>query len=640
MCGILGVAGPLRAALAEPAFMDALDLIRHRGPDGGALWSDDEIMLGHRRLAIVDLAARADQPMLLGDLALVFNGEIYNFRALRDQLIAAGHSFSTSSDSEVLLRSWLQWGRDCLQRFEGMYAFALWNRRSGKLFLARDRFGEKPLFVYRGGDGFAFASELPPLIRLRRGELEEDRAALGLYFRYSYIPAPQSAFLQIGQLEPGCWLEWSATEGIREGRYYELRAAVAEAARLEQPDYATAVIDLRNRLTASVRLRVESSDVPVASLLSGGIDSSVASTLAAQLSPDGLAVYSLGFPQDPGFDETEYARAVVAMLPGARHRVVEATEDLVLASASDMLDRLGEPFADASILPTALLCSHIDEKVVLSGDGADELFAGYGVYPAIMRGKALGRFGRALLRLLPVQRNPSLIAQPSLRALAFFRQHLRDDPLDAYLSWRSYADPARLTALGIDCSAHAGFRSRLGQSYSGSLQDLQITDMVCNLPNDMLKKVDYAAMVHGLEVRLPFLDSQLAQWALALPDSYRLQGRVRKRVLRDAFADVLPEKVMKRGKMGFLLPIRQWFRNGRLGTELHYMLKTQRQFDRSQAQALLQEHVNGTADHSVLLWSLYVYLRWKVRLESWSRHVAPARELDQVQRLTDAARLP
>lgn len=634
MCGVVGVVGSISDTLDDATFINALNLIRHRGPDAGAVWQDQGIRLGHRRLAIIDLSDRADQPMFVGDLALVFNGEIYNYRALRAELQARGHEFETSSDTEVLLHAWMEWGRACLSRLEGMFAFAVWNRRTRHLTLARDRYGEKPLFFHRCAGGLAFASEMPPLIRLANGSLVEDASAMGLFFFFSYIPAPYGAFEGVGQLEPGCWLEWSADHGLHQGRYYDLCHAVGIAAASPQPGYASAIEQLRDRLSDSVRLRVESADVPVATLLSGGIDSSIITILAAHATDRTIAVYSLGFPQDADFDESRYARAVAATLPNVQHHIIDATEDSVLDFASQMLNRLGEPFADASILPTSLLCSHIAEKVALGGDAADELFAGYGVYPAILRGSKLTAPLRGLMRLVPPHSNPTSIKNARLRAAALFHRHLRSNPLDSYLSWRTYAEPSTLTALGVDCSTNTAVRDRLKSTFTGSLRDVQCMDLTFNLPNDMLRKVDYASMVHGLEVRLPFLDSQLVQWAVALPDSYRLHGRVRKRILRDAFAHALPSEIMTRGKMGFLLPIRRWFRDGRLRAELETLLRSQTRFDRVRAQTLINEHAARRADHSVLLWSLYVYLYWQERLGIWANYTADEHEQATIHRVT------
>jgi asparagine synthase (glutamine-hydrolysing) len=622
MCGILGATGGRAVAASDSDFLDALDLIRHRGPDGGSVWGEAGVRLGHRRLAIVDLAQRADQPMLQGRQSIVFNGEIYNYRELRVELSMLGYTFKTSSDTEVLLQAWKHWGPDCLTRLEGMFAFALWDGEQEKLYLARDRFGEKPLFVHECSDGIAFASEMPPLIRLAGGALRENKPATGLFFLYSYIPAPYGALQGVSQLEPGCWMEWSAQSGVHHHRYYSLQSAIAQSAAQPQPTYEDAIQTLKTLLRDAVQQRVETADVPVASLLSGGIDSSIVTILAAQVSSQPLSVYSLGFPEDPGFDETNFARAVTATLPNVRHHIVDATEDSVLRFAGEVLDRLGEPYADASILPTSLLCSHIEEKVALGGDAADEIFAGYGTYPAILAGAKLLAAVRGLLELLPRHPNPPAIRNAHLRAAALFHRHLRATPLQSYLSWRTYADLSVLAALGIDTSAAAGFTATLDRSASTSLRDVQALDLAFNLPNDMLKKVDHAAMFHGLEVRLPFLDSKLVHWALGLPDDYRLSGRTRKRILRDAFADVLPEMVMTRGKMGFLLPIRRWFREGRLRDELDVMLSAQTVLDHKAARSVLREHAAGKADNSVLLWSMYVYLRWQSRLSVWAVHKA------------------
>jgi len=376
-------------------------------------------------------------------------------------------------------------------------------------------------------------------------------------------------------------------------------------------------------LRDSVRQRVETADVPVATLLSGGIDSSIVTILAAQASNQDLSVYSLGFPEDPDFDETDFARAVTATSINMRHHIVEATEDRVLGFADSVLDRIGEPYADASILPTSLLCSQIREKVVLGGDAADELFAGYGIYPAIVAGARLPGALRSLLGLLPRHPNPHAIGNRHLRAVALFHRHLRASPIQSYLSWRSYADTDLLASLGLDTSAATAFAAKLENRGVASLRDVQALDLSFNLPNDMLKKVDYAAMFHGVEVRLPFLDSQLVHWVLGLPSEYLLRGWTRKRMLRDAYADVLPEIVLRRVKMGFLLPIRQWFRKGRLRDELDAMLCTQTVIDRKVGRNILREHTLGRADNSVLLWAVYVYLRWLSRLPVWAAHKAP-----------------
>lgn len=621
MCGILGVVGPGAESLTDQSLVDALDLLRHRGPDAGAVWRDRNVALGHRRLAIIDLAARAEQPMSRGALKVVFNGEIYNFRSIRRELEQLGHGFITTSDTEVLAAAWQQWGRGCLNRLEGMFAFAIWDGAAQTLTLVRDRFGEKPLFWLRSPAGIMFASEPPPLLRLVGGGCEIDPAALGLYFSFSYIPAPWGIFKDLRQLPPGSWLARRADGVIEEGRYYSVRPTVRAVPTPLR--YLDAVSELRRRLTEAVRVRLEAADVPVATLLSGGLDSSIITTITATVYDRPLTAYTLGFPNDPEFDESDHARAVAARLPGITHQVVPATEDKILDFSDQVFDRLGEPFADASLLPTSYLCAQIEEKVALGGDAADELFAGYGIYPAIVRGAALPGLLRRLLLGVPRHRNPHAIVHPRLRGAALFHRHLRADPVASYLSWREYAGAEMLRALGLDLSARESIREQIGAVGSGALRDIQEVDMAFNLPNDMLKKVDYAAMYHSLEVRLPYLDSDLVRWVLQLPDDYRLGGGVRKRILRDAFAADLPARILTRRKMGFLLPIRRWFRAGRLRDQLEGLLERQTRFDSATIRGAIDRHVSGAEDNSVLLWALYVYLRWSDNVRRWARHAVP-----------------
>lgn len=625
MCGILGGVGAAIDGLSDASLGAALDLIGHRGPDASGLHRRPGLVLGHRRLSIIDLDPRANQPMVRDGCVVTFNGEIYNYRDLRRELEAKGHGFQTNSDTEVLLAAYREWGRACLERLEGMFAFAIWDERLRKLILARDRFGEKPLFMARRRGMFLFCSELPPLIRLAGGEaLEEDRQAIGLYFLFSYIPAPFAPFGGFAQLEPGRWLEVDADTGEeRQEAYFSLRQE-----RGVEPSgfgYEQAVEELRGRLSASVRLRMEAADVPVATLLSGGVDSSVITVLADAVGGAKLTAYSLGFPEDPEFDETGYARAVAARLSRVRHRVVPATQVELLRFAERILDRMGEPHADASLIPSAFLCSHIDEKVVLGGDGADELFGGYGTYPALLLSGRLPLWLKRAASALPRVSNPHSIGRPRLRALALAHHHMRPDLVDEYLSWRHYASQEMLRGLGIDLDALPVVRRALSSVGSGELRDIQVIDFEFNLHNDMLKKVDYASMFHSLEVRLPFLDSDLVRWALGLPASYRIRGGNRKRILKDAFRRDLPPEVLSRRKMGFLLPIRRWFKGGPFRDRLEAAIGSQDVFDRARLRRVLAEHADGRVDHAPFLWALQVYLHWRSSASRWANASGTAR---------------
>jgi asparagine synthase (glutamine-hydrolysing) len=610
MCGILGGVVRESCGLDAETIRAALSLLRHRGPDAEGLYLNSDVFLGHRRLSIVDLDPRANQPFHVGPLVISFNGEIYNHRELRAELERYGHRFVTRSDTEVLLTAYMQFGKECLSRLEGMFAFAIWDERERSFFLARDRFGEKPLFCYHDDRQFLFSSEIFP-IRLLVGtqRLEEDRASLGLYFLFSYIPAPFAPYRKMLQIKPGCWLKFDAVKwSTIRGRYYDLGDTVRTGKVIE---YTEATEILRKNLDAAVQTRFVTSDVPVATFLSGGIDSSVITILAARATTEPITAYSVTFPHDQEFDESHYAIAVAKTLPNLRHKVIRVTEDTLDQFVDATLGRLSEPLGDASLIPTAYLCSQVEEKVILGGDGADELFGGYGVYPAMIVSSHIPRIVKHALCAMGQDNNPHAIRHPLLRAWALLRRHLRGSLVDEYLSWRQYAALEDLQMLGFGDVHLSEIVSQVGIVESGRLRDIQLADFRFNLPNDMLKKVDYASMFHSLEVRLPFLDSKLVEWVLSLPDSYKIKWWRRKRILRDAFATLLPEIVLNRRKQGFLLPLRRWFRTGRLHEQLRSLIDSQTLFDPELPRKRLIEHVKGVEDNSVFLWSLLVYLRWR-----------------------------
>lgn len=604
MCGLFGVFGSgaeyytARAGFASRA-------LAHRGPDAEGVWTGEGVLLGHRRLSILDLSTRANQPMRRGPLRIVFNGEIYNFQVLRRDLEAKGEVFETNSDTDVLLAGLAREGIDFLNRAEGMFAFALHDERDRSLLLARDRYGEKPLYVHETRGRVIFASELAGIEALSEKPLEEDADAIALLFRLSYIPAPLSALEGTSQLEPGSWRRYSADIGRSDGRYYELPRPP-----LTKLGYAEACEAVREGLRSSVDLRLKTADVPVATLLSGGLDSTIVTLLAHRLSSKPVTAYSLSFPDEPAFDEGAFASEAAQGAPGLDHRVVPARVDDLLSFTDRLFSTLSEPLADASLVPTAYLVSHIEEKVVLGGDGADEVYAGYGTYASM---RASARLPAALKRLLlhvPPHRAPSRIRNPLLRAAALFHSNLAMDPVAEYLLWRSYARPSDLALLDLDRDVtdilHTGVQDVAG----GTLRDVQIADISFNLPNDMLRKVDIAGMAFGVEARLPYLDREVVHFALSTPDNFRMRSGVRKRILRDAFADLVPPSILARRKMGFLMPIRQWMSGGPMRDAVLDLGRSQTRFDPAVIERLLLEHSRGLADHSVLLWALYVYFRW------------------------------
>lgn len=605
MCGILGGID-LGGTVDRGVIDSALAAMQHRGPDAAGVYQSSPAFLGHRRLSIIDLDQRANQPLRVGPLVMSYNGEIYNFRSVRRDLEKLGLTFRTESDTEVIVNAFRHEGMRCLDRFEGMFAFAIWDEEKRVMTLARDRFGEKPLFYFLDGRSFYFASEILPLeLLVGRDRLKLDAAAISLYFRFSFIPAPRAPFKGMYQLEPGTYLQFDVDSWtLRSERYYRLDPSP----RIVSMD--DAVTELRQRLSDSVRLRISASDVPAAVFLSGGIDSSIVAALAAS-SANGVCAYSIGFPEDPDFDESPYARMVAKSHPGMSHVVVEATEEKLIDFTDKTVSGLGEPYADASIIPTAFLCSHVEEKVVLGGDAADELFAGYGSYAAMRTSARLPQWIKRTLMQLPVSDNPAGIRSPALRAAALLQSHLGKTPMDEYLSWRSYVSADQLRALGFTESADPC--EAVGARRLDTLSDLLALDIHFNLPNDMLKKVDLASMQYGVEVRLPYLDRQLAEFALSLPENLLINRGERKSVLRAAFRDLLPEAILSRRKQGFLLPIRQWLRKGRMRDELLELARRRSELDYASILRFSREHEIGAFDHSVLLWSCYVYLKWHER---------------------------
>ena len=625
MCGIVGVAGEAAHGMPRSRVEGALALMSHRGPDGSGIWSGAGVMLGHVRLAIVDPDPRSSQPMERGGLVITYNGEIYNHRTLREELQSRGHVFRTGSDTEVLLAAWHEWGARCLDRLEGMFAFGIWDRGSRTLYLARDRYGEKPLFLMDGHGGIRFASELPPLVHLLDGPHEEDPRAIGLYFGLSYVPPPLTPLKGVRQLEPGQVAEWRDGRLLTR-RYYAVRPRRAlmegKSAGRAPGGYREACTHLRRLMERSIEERVKSADVPVATLLSGGVDSSIVTVLASRRAPYVMSAYTVCYPNDPEFDECAYARTLCENATNLVHRPVEATEEALAGFAEHTVRRLGEPFGDSSLIVTAWVCAHVEEKVILGGDGADEVFGGYAVYPAIRWGGKLPRCLVRAARRLFGSLNPHGLDRRISRAAVLFSQHLREDPVEAYLSWRIYMDEERLVALGLDVSGYETLRERLHALWDEARSNggMRVVDMRFNLAGDMLRKIDYGSMLFSKEMRAPYLDRDVVEWGLALPVRF-LEGRlgwVRKRILRDTFSDLLPPSIRSRGKMGFLVPLRKWFRSGAFRDRVEAVIEGGKIAERREARRLLREHVSGARDHSVFLWLMWVYSEWKDNLRCWA----------------------
>jgi len=635
MCGITGaVWTDPEKALDEHTLRRMVQALRHRGPDEEGSHTAElctrpgyaatpGVALGHRRLAIIDVAG-GQQPLGNedGSVWVVFNGEIYNYRELRRRLEGAGHRFRTQSDTEAIVHLYEDEGPGLLEHLNGMFALALWDANQGQLLLARDRLGQKPL-VYRLERGrLLFASELKSLMEVPGVPREIDPQALDAYLTYQYVPHPSTIFRGIAKLPPAHYAVY------REGRL-ALRSYWQPDFNLERDrPHGEDVDELRELLTSSVEMRLQS-EVPLGAFLSGGIDSTIIVGLMQRLSDQPIRTFSIGFPV-PEYDETEYARLAAERF-GTRHEEFRVEPDAV-----DVLDRLvwhfDEPFADSSAVPTwyvsELTRRHV--TVALSGDGGDELFAGYPRYRAVWLASRFDRLPGVLRRVLAGrywQRLPASPRQKSFRRrLKRFLEALGQPPLRRYLEWIAIFNESRraelyddefLAALPDADPLEFLARAQARSSHRDPVTSTSLTDLVTYLPCDLMTKVDVASMAHGLECRQPFLDHRVVELAAGMPVERKFRRGRGKRILLEAFADLLPEAIQRRPKMGFGVPLDRWFR-GPLAPFAREVLSDrrtlQRGFFRPEAVTrLLEDHLSGQFDHSYRLWALLVLELWQRR---------------------------
>jgi asparagine synthase (glutamine-hydrolysing) len=610
MCGICGIASARGAVDPETLARMSATLV-HRGPDSDGTFVAEGVGLAARRLSIIDLAA-GDQPIANedGTVVVVQNGEIYNYAELTHQLRRAGHTFRTHCDTEVIAHAYEEWDVGFAERLRGMFAIAIWDERRRRLVLARDRYGIKPLYYRPAGDELSFASELRAL---PRGEI--DLNALECLLAFNSIPAPYSIFRDVRKLPQGHLLVWTDGEETLE-RY--ARPAPVPAAEVRAEEEAELVEELRARLRDSVRAHLVS-DVPVGVLLSGGVDSCTLAALAAEEATYPLRTFSIGFTER-SFDELADARRVAERY-GTVHRelVLEPDAALLLPALADAFD---EPFADSSALPTYLVSrlAREDVKVALSGEGGDELFGGYYTYAADLLAQRVGWVAPALKPL--AEHLPTSTAKASFdyRLKRFVRAaHL--PPLERHHGWKEiFTADARAELRGT----RSGFdpvdvlRTRFDETEGAELiARLQDVDLGTYLVDDLLVKTDRASMAHSLEARVPFLDSLVTGFALALPTRHKVRGLRKKVLLRKAVEPLLPREVVHGRKRGFSIPAAAWLR-GELepfarDTLSADTLRRQGFFRHEPVQRLLDEHVSGRQDWSRQLWCLLAFTLWHER---------------------------
>lgn len=571
MCGIAGFVDfqNRQAFQFKEQLTKAIQTLALRGPDFQSTHViDQQVAFAHARLSIIDTSAASNQPLQIdeGVYSIVFNGEIYNFLEIRNKLEQQfQETFTTLGDTEVILRAYKHYGSACIDLFNGFFAFAIYNKQTEEVFIARDRMGIKPLLYSKSEKGFFFASEMKALIALGI-EKKLDFTSLQQYFQFNYIPSPHSIFENVKKLQPGHTLLIKKDGSIEEKSYY----TIPYTKDYSSISYDAAQTEFRNLIELSVRRRMIA-DVPLGSFLSGGIDSSIIATLAARETPN-LNTFSIGFKDEPYFDETYYANLVAKKIK-SNHTVFSLSNTDLYENLNSILDYIDEPFADSSAIPVYILSKKTKEvvKVALSGDGADEIFGGYNKHKAeyqVMQNNLLNTLvglGKPLWKVLPKSRHTKL--GNIFRQLDRFAEGMSLSQQERYWRWCSFSPESYASSLlKMPVSANdLKFMSRKSEilqhfSLTKDLNETLYTDMHLVLVNDMLVKVDLMSMANGLEVRVPFLDHELVNFAFHLPSKYKVNQQGRKTLIKDAFKRDLPIELYTRNKMGFEVPLLQWFR--------------------------------------------------------------------------------
>lgn len=621
MCAIAGIFDLYQQADIDPGLLQRMtDIQQHRGPDQAGMHREPGIGLGHRRLSIIDLSG-GQQPLFNEDhsVAVVYNGEIYNYKALMRELQQFGHTFRTQCDTEVIVHAWEQWGVRCVEKFRGMFAFALWDRKQRSLFLARDRLGVKPLhYAVLDNGQLIFASEIKALLAHGKLRRELDPLAIEDYFAYGYIPEPRTVFSQIRKLAPGHTL--LLRHGSAPGQphsYWDVPFKPVGIISQEQTSD-----ELIARLRESVHMRLVA-EVPLGAFLSGGVDSSAVVAMMALESASRINTCSIAF-DDAQFDESPYAHLVAE-----RYRTHHHTERVQQHDAA-LIDHLAslydEPFADSSALPTYRVCQLARQRVTvaLSGDGGDENLAGYRRYrwhlheermrnllPLGLRKQVFGTLGKLYPKAdwapRPLRAKSTLEALARDSVAAYFHgiSIMKDDMRARLFSRSLQRDLGGYHAIEV-LRRHA---DACPSEHPLSL--VQYLDLKTYLPGDILTKVDRASMAHGLEVRVPLLDHTLVEWISGLPPELKLQGGVGKYLFKHALAPYLPQDLLHRRKMGFSVPLADWFR-GPLRARLQRSLASPALagcdlFNLDYVQQLQEQHQSGLRDHSAPLWSLMMF---------------------------------
>jgi asparagine synthase (glutamine-hydrolysing) len=638
MCGISGYIKNVKLTQSDAeALKLSVQQIKHRGPDAHKVDILNNIGLAHARLSIIDTTENANQPFYSDDntFVIVYNGEIYNYNELKEDLLLKGYVFRTKSDTEVLLKLYIEYGEECLQKLDGFFAFAIFNQNDNSLFIARDRFGIKPFFYSVSENTFSFSSELQGIIRLLK-EKTINRVALFAYLQLNYIPAPETILNNVNKLLPGhCILikncQFPQQYTIKQ--YYSIEAAQNNTLITNAFNYKHAQNILKDLLHQSVKNRLIA-DVPVGAFLSGGIDSSIIATIAAKYHKN-LQTFSIGYADNPYFDETSYAELVANKI-GSKHYTLSLTTQDLITGAKNVLEAIDEPFADSSEIAVFLLTKFAKEKitVALSGDGADEIFSGYHKHKAefLARNPSITekfiQWGFPVWKKLPKSRNNKFTNLN--RQLYKFALGMHLPNKQRYWKWAT-VQPEEFANYLIKEPIQFNNPQRLSddahkykklQSFwlkpltkNNDFNRVLLTDLHFVLPNDMLTKVDMMSMANSLEVRVPFLQHRIVEFAFSLPSAFKINRNIKKKILQDAFRNELPEELYNRPKKGFEVPLHTLLTEG-LKDYLNEFLSEdfilkQNIFNPQAIKFILNKlNSNNPEDSAATVWAILVFNFW------------------------------
>lgn len=627
MCGIAGIFSFKNPVEGFKNKMEkALVQLNKRGPDAHGIFLHNKVLLGHTRLSVIDTSEAANQPFTdeTGRYTIVFNGEFYNYKQERKILEEKGLKFRTASDTEVLLKMYIHYGTDSFEKINGCFAFALYDRVTGKMVIVRDRFGINPLWYFRDNDNVIFGSELKALMALGIPK-ELDFDSMRLYFNLNYIPAPWSIFKNTFKLEPGTYLELNGNE-VSQHQYY---AIDYKSPGTFNKSYEEAKAQLEEILDNAVQRRLVA-DVPLGAFLSGGIDSSVITALASRHTSQ-LRTFSIGYSDEPFFDETRYSELVAEKFK-TNHSTFKLNNSDLYSELFNFLDYIDEPFADSSGLAVYLLSKKTRQHVTvaLSGDGADELFAGYNKHRAHYLASKdnftnyLLKFSAPAFSLLPSSRNSGLMNK--IRQIKRYSSGIYLNEKDRYWQWCSLMNDKTTRRL-LSNKPFPEFSSRRSKiiseiDNSKDLNRILLSDVKLLLPGDMLTKTDMFSMAHSLEVRTPFLDHEVVNFAFSLPAAYKIESGIKKKILQDSFRKILPEELYNRPKHGFEVPLLKWLR-----TELQPLInedllnsdfiRTQNLFDYNTVKSLKKQVLSrNPGDATANIWALIVFQYWWKKYQS------------------------